>query len=158
MIEVKTGMTLLGFMANPPWNSNGGSHFSPVTRGKRDETVGRPIFKVNQIMTEEDLTYENAMAMYNAAKQDILDKGFVHSFVQGCLRKEPNAYRLFGLEFATSWACTMNLRRMCVIAGSFLPSMCCLDSGVNAMGRPSGSIVATGPMTVARFDQADLQP
>jgi hypothetical protein len=48
----------------------------------------------------------------------------------------------------------MNLRIMCVIAGSFLLGTCRLESGVDAMGRTSGSIVTTGPMTVARFDHA----
>ncbi len=48
----------------------------------------------------------------------------------------------------------MNLRIMGVTAGSFLLSICCLGPGVEAMDRPSGSIVATGPMTAARFDHA----
>jgi hypothetical protein len=67
-----------------------------------DGTVGRFIYEVNQIVTEEELTYENALAMYNASKQDLLKKGFVHSFVQGCLRKEPTAYGLFHFECATA--------------------------------------------------------
>jgi hypothetical protein len=48
----------------------------------------------------------------------------------------------------------MNLRIMGVTAGSFLLSICCLEPGVDATGRTSGSIVTTGPMTVARFDHA----
>jgi len=48
----------------------------------------------------------------------------------------------------------MNLRMLCVIAGLFLLSLCCLEPGVDAAGRTSGSIVTTGPMTVARFDHA----
>ena len=48
----------------------------------------------------------------------------------------------------------MNLRVMGVTAGSFLLSVCCLEPGVDATGRTSGSIVTTGPMTVARFDHA----
>src|SRR5580698_5671334 len=48
----------------------------------------------------------------------------------------------------------MNLRILCVIAGAFLLCLCGLESGVDAAGRTSGSIVTTGPMTVARFDHA----
>jgi len=49
----------------------------------------------------------------------------------------------------------MNLRIIGVSAGSFLLSICsCLQPGVEATGRTSGSIVTTGPMTVARFDHA----
>jgi hypothetical protein len=40
----------------------------------------------------------------------------------------------------------MNLRMLCVIAGLFLLSLCCLEPGVDAAGRTSGSIVATGPI------------
>ena len=48
----------------------------------------------------------------------------------------------------------MYLRIMCVTAGSFLLSIWCLEPGVDATGRTSGSIVTTGSMTVARFDHA----
>jgi len=70
--------------------------------GRWDETLGHFLYEVNQIVTEEELTYENALTMYNTAKQDILDKGFVHSFVQGSLRKEPRTYGLFDFELATT--------------------------------------------------------
>jgi hypothetical protein len=70
--------------------------------GRWDETMRRFIYEVNQIVTEEELTYENALAMYNVAKIDLLNKGFVHSSVQGCLRKEPNGYGLLHFECATA--------------------------------------------------------
>ena len=70
--------------------------------GRWDGTVGRFLYEVKQIVTEGELTYENALAMHNAAKQDLLNKGFVHSFAQGCLRKEPNANRLFEFELASA--------------------------------------------------------
>jgi len=70
--------------------------------GRWDETLGHFLYEVNQIVTEEELTYENALAMYNASKQDLLGKGFVHSFVQGCLHKGPNAHRLVEFEWATA--------------------------------------------------------
>jgi hypothetical protein len=70
--------------------------------GRWDATVERYIYEVNQIVTEEELTYENALAMYNAAKQNLLNKGFVHSFFQSCLRKEPKVYGLFDSECATA--------------------------------------------------------
>jgi hypothetical protein len=70
--------------------------------GRWDETMGRFIYEVKQIVTDEELTYENAVTMYNASKKDLLNKGFVHSIVQGCLRKEPSAYELFQFECATA--------------------------------------------------------
>jgi len=49
----------------------------------------------------------------------------------------------------------MNLRIISLTAGSFLLTICwCLETGVHATERTSGSIVTTGPMTVARFDHA----
>ena len=70
--------------------------------GRWDGTVGRFLYEVNQIVTEEQLTFENAMAMYNATKQDLSKKGFVHSFAQGCLHKGPNAHRIVEFEWETA--------------------------------------------------------
>src|ERR1700723_1512226 len=50
----------------------------------------------------------------------------------------------------------MNLQVTGVAAGSVLLSICCLESGVGATGRTSGSIVTTGPMMEARFDHAAI--
>ena len=66
--------------------------------GRWDGTVGRFLYEVTQIVMEEELTYESALAMYSEAKQNLLNKGFVHSSAQGCLRKEPNGYKLFEFE------------------------------------------------------------
>lgn len=48
----------------------------------------------------------------------------------------------------------MNLRIVAGTIGAFLLSLCCSDAGVRATNRTAGSVVATGPMTVARFDHA----
>jgi len=70
--------------------------------GRWDGDVQRFIYEVKRIVTEEELTCENALTMYDASKQDLQNKGFVHSIVQGCLRKEPKAYGLFDFECATA--------------------------------------------------------
>ena len=70
--------------------------------GRWDGTVGRFLYEVNQIVTEEELTYESALAPFNAAKQNRVNQGFVHSIARGCFRKEPNGYRLSELELATA--------------------------------------------------------
>ncbi len=49
----------------------------------------------------------------------------------------------------------MNPRFIGMTAGTFFLSICCcLGPGVDATERAAGSIVTTGPMTVARFDHA----
>ena len=48
----------------------------------------------------------------------------------------------------------MNLRIVGVIIGTLLLSIFCLDPGVHATSRGSGSIVKTGEMIAARFDHA----
>jgi len=68
--------------------------------GKWDATAQRFLYEVTAIFAEEELTCEKALAMYNGAKQNLLKKGFVHSFRQGSLRKEPGGNKRFEVEFA----------------------------------------------------------
>jgi len=70
--------------------------------GRWDGAVGRFLYEVNQIVTEEELTCENALALYNAAKWNRLNQGFVHSFAAGSFRKRPDGNRLFEFEMATA--------------------------------------------------------
>jgi len=71
-------------------------------------TASTPLWKsmgdgmVKQIVTEEELTYESALALFNAAKQNRVNEGFIHSIARGCFHKEPNGYRLSKLELATA--------------------------------------------------------
>lgn len=48
----------------------------------------------------------------------------------------------------------MNLRIAGMTIGTLSLCICCAQPGVRASNRSSGSIVATGPMTAARFDHA----
>jgi hypothetical protein len=56
--------------------------------GKWDDGFMRFLFQVNSVSAEEGLTYDEALEMYKASKQNLAEKGFVHSFVPDCARKE----------------------------------------------------------------------
>jgi hypothetical protein len=70
--------------------------------GRWDATVKRFLYDVKTIVAEDEMTFEDASAMYNAAKQKLVKRGFVHSFRQGCIRKEPNAHQRFEVDFAVA--------------------------------------------------------
>ena len=48
----------------------------------------------------------------------------------------------------------MYLRITATVTGALLPTLFCAEPGRRATNRTSGTIVATGQMTVARFDHA----
>jgi hypothetical protein len=58
--------------------------------GYWNDQIKRFIHEVSSINTEEGITYENARALYESAKWDLAQKGFVYSFVQDYGRKDPH--------------------------------------------------------------------
>ena len=70
--------------------------------GRWDEVLGRFVYEVVQIIAEERMTQDAALAMYHTAKQMLRKKGFVHSFFGGCLRKEPLAHEVLEFEEMTA--------------------------------------------------------
>jgi hypothetical protein len=57
--------------------------------GEWDPDLQRFLYEVNSINTEEQLTYQHALGLYETTKDKLATRGFVHSFASGCLRKEP---------------------------------------------------------------------
>jgi len=66
--------------------------------GRWDGISKRFIREVSSINTEDETTYEDALVMYNTARRNLAQLGFIHSFVPDCSRKGPHAYRLFEPE------------------------------------------------------------
>jgi len=66
--------------------------------GHWDDTFERFVYGVDSINTEDKLTYEQALAMYDTAKNKLAQRGFVHSFVQDYSRKEPHAHQVREFE------------------------------------------------------------
>lgn len=66
--------------------------------GHWDEGFERFLHEVDSISTEDRLTHEQALVMYNTAKQKLAEKGFIYSVVPDCSRKKPQAYQLCELE------------------------------------------------------------
>jgi hypothetical protein len=58
--------------------------------GHWDDTLERFVYAVDSINTEDKLTYEQALAMYDTAKRKLTQRGFIHSFVQDYSRKKPH--------------------------------------------------------------------
>jgi hypothetical protein len=66
--------------------------------GHWDDTFGRFVYEVDSISTEDRLTYEQALALYDTAKNKLAQRGFIHSYVQDYGRKAPHPHRLSELE------------------------------------------------------------
>jgi hypothetical protein len=66
--------------------------------GHLDSKSNRFIHEVSLISTEDELTYEEAVAVYDRAKQKLAERGFVHSFFPARSRKNPHAFRSIELE------------------------------------------------------------
>jgi len=62
--------------------------------GHLDNKSNRFIHEVSSISTEDELTYEEAVAMYDRAKQTLAERGFVHSFFPARSRKTPRTFSL----------------------------------------------------------------
>jgi hypothetical protein len=58
----------------------------------------RFLHEISSISTEDAMTYEDGIAMYNTATQKLAQLGFIHSFVQDGSRKGPYVYRLVEAE------------------------------------------------------------
>jgi hypothetical protein len=82
--------------------SNGRRYSFMEEHGRWDASMGHFLYEVIQIVTEEEMTYDDAWARYKAAKQNLSEKGFLHSFGPGCLPKEPKTSRIFEFEAATA--------------------------------------------------------
>jgi hypothetical protein len=63
-----------------------------------NEEVDRFIHEVKTINTEGRLTREEGLAMFNAAKKNLAERGFIHTFVPDYSRKMPQVYQVSELE------------------------------------------------------------
>ena len=66
--------------------------------GHLDSNSHRFVHEVSSISTEDELTYEEAVAMYDRTKQKLAERGFVHSFTPDHSRKTRPASRSFEPE------------------------------------------------------------
>ena len=55
--------------------------------GHWDDNSNRFIHEVKTINTEGRLTCEEGLAMFNAAKKNLAERGFIYAFVPGHVRK-----------------------------------------------------------------------
>ena len=70
-------------------------------RGRWDEALGRFVYDIFEVIVEERMTQETALATYYTARQILHKKGFVHSFFGGCLCKVPWADEALEYEAVT---------------------------------------------------------
>ena len=70
--------------------------------GKWDDSLNRLLFEVKSISADGEMTHEEALSMYNAAKIRLAERGFIHAFAPGYTRKMPHAYQLFQPESVTA--------------------------------------------------------
>jgi hypothetical protein len=59
--------------------------------GRWDESFERFLYQVTSIRDEEDLTQQDALAIYNSAKRKLAERGFVYSFALDLRRKDAKA-------------------------------------------------------------------
>jgi hypothetical protein len=72
--------------------SSGGKVYAFMEEhGRWDSDLQRFVYTVSSIDTDEQLTYERAREMYEASRGDLARKGFIYSFAQAELRKEPSS-------------------------------------------------------------------
>lgn len=57
--------------------------------GRWDDHLDRFVHQVTSINTEEGITHQRALALYETAKHELAQEGFVHSFVLDFRRKSP---------------------------------------------------------------------
>ena len=70
--------------------------------GKWDGDLQRFRYTVKSINTDENLTYEQALGLYEKAKKNVAQIGFIHSFAPGALRKAAGSNRMSEQELATA--------------------------------------------------------
>jgi hypothetical protein len=70
--------------------------------GQWDSELQRFRYTVRSINTDERLTYEQALALYENAKRDLARIGFVHSFNPDAVRKMASAEVVAEPELATA--------------------------------------------------------
>ncbi len=70
--------------------------------GQWDEELQRFRYRVKSINTEEQLSYDHALGMYQTARRNLARKGFVHCFSFDGARKEPCANEVGEPELATA--------------------------------------------------------
>ena len=66
--------------------------------GRWDDDLDRFIHEVKTINTEGGLTREEGLAMFNSAKKNLAERGFIHAFVPDDSRKMQQACQLSELE------------------------------------------------------------
>lgn len=59
--------------------------------GQWNEELQRFVYTVKSINTDEQLTFPQALSLYEASKRNLADKGFLHSFSPDGQRKRPIA-------------------------------------------------------------------
>ena len=70
--------------------------------GYWDDSLGRFHHEVMSISAEEELTRQEALAMYNAAKKKLAERGFLHAFRPDCNRKRSHELRLLEQELVVA--------------------------------------------------------
>src|SRR6266702_7182106 len=66
--------------------------------GRWDDDLNMFIREVETINTEGRLTREEGLAMFNAAKKNLAERGFLHAFAPDYSRKMQHAYQSYELE------------------------------------------------------------
>ncbi|MGA8728047.1 MAG: hypothetical protein WB608_04795 [Terracidiphilus sp.] len=61
--------------------------------GQLDDGSGRFHYEVSSNNPEDGMPYEDALALYNTAKQRLEKLGFIYSFVKQYIRKTPREVR-----------------------------------------------------------------
>ncbi len=66
--------------------------------GQWDESSERFHYKVSSTSHEDGMLYEDALAMYDSARQRLAELGFIYSFVKEYKRKTLRQYQLLEQE------------------------------------------------------------
>jgi hypothetical protein len=77
--------------------SEGKTYVFMEEHGHWDGDLDRFIHEVESINTEGALTRDEGLALFNAAKKNLAELGFIHAFVQDYGRKRPQVYQLSDL-------------------------------------------------------------
>jgi hypothetical protein len=70
--------------------------------GQWNDDLQRFTYNVRSINTEEQLSYEHAVRIYETARRNLAGKGFVHCFAANGVRKEPSPDPIEQPEMATA--------------------------------------------------------
>lgn len=83
-------------------STRGTAYIFMEEHGTWDCELHRFRYTVKSINADESLTYEQALGLYEKAKQDVARIGFIHSFAPGALRKAAGSGRVSEQELATA--------------------------------------------------------